>query len=523
VKLRQLVVTVAVFAIFSTFATWRSPLPGVNEPHYLCKAKHFSDSAWCARDLFLTSANAHWVFYATFGPLTRVLSLEAVAWIGRVFVWAGLALAWVRLAALVVPGARLAICSAAVFVALQATGNLSGEWLLGGFEAKGVAYVALLWGIAAACRHAWREAAVAAGFAVSFHPVVGVWGVAALVAAGVQSGRRTRRSAAFQSAGPPDDTTRPDQPRASKSAWRGAIAPLFFFSACSLPGLIPAVSLLVQAPSRAEQREADEIQVFDRLNHHLDPEQFAKPAWLAYSGLLVGWLVLRCFNVRNDAERFWTWFVFGTLAIATGGLVAGFGLQSAGLLKFYPFRLADLYLPIAFSFTFTGVLERIGAQGLAWHRLGRGLTLTTILAALIWSFRAPGRDDNPARWSQGTWADFVAACRWIEQHTPQEALFLTPRYNVGFKWYGGRAEYVSWKDCPQDARGILEWRTRLDRIKTWRDAHFETGFTAAALRDLQRETGIEYVLASNGDPWQGEPSFSNHVFSVYRIAAADPN
>lgn len=507
--LRQLALAVTVFAIFAAFATWRSPLPGVNEPHYLCKAKHFSDSAWCSRDLFLSSANAHWVFYASVGPLTRVVSLDQVAWLGRIVVWLGLAMAWVRLASLVVPGNWTAVCSAAVFVALQATGNLSGEWLLGGFEAKGIAYASLLWGIASSCRSAWRDAAVAVGISISFHPVVGVWGAAALVFAWGAGSWRTRK------------------PGTGLRAWRTALVPALLLAVCSLPGLIPAVALLVDAPSRAEQREADDIQVFDRLNHHLDPEQFSSKAWLAYAALLVAWLVLRKFGKRNEAERFWARFVVGTVLIAAGGLVAGFALQSAALLKFYPFRLADLFLPIACSFTVASLLERIAAGGATTGRPGLrwvacGASPMVALAAFTWSFGAPGRDDNPARWSAATWSDFGDVCRWIDQQTPEDALFLTPRYNVGFKWYSGRAEYVSWKDCPQDARGILEWRTRLDRVKTWRDAHFETGFTAAALRDLQRETGINYVLGSNGDPWKLEPLHSNRVFSVYRVPAADP-
>jgi hypothetical protein len=509
VTLRQLVLAVTVFAIFAAFATWRSPLPGVNEPHYLCKAKHFSDSAWCSRDLFLSSANAHWVFYATVGPLTRVFSLEQVAWLGRIVVWLGLALAWVRLASLVVPGNWTAVCSAAVFVALQATGNLSGEWLLGGVEAKGIAYVALLWGIAASCRSAWREAAVAVGISISFHPVVGIWGAAAMVFAWGVSSWRTLK------------------PGAEPPARRAALVPTLLLVTCSLPGLIPAVALLVDAPSRAEQREADDIQVFDRLNHHLDPEQFSSKAWQAYATLLAGWLALRWLGDRNEAERFWTWFVAGTVVIAAGGLVAGFWLHSPALLKFYPFRLVDLFLPIACSFTVAGLLKRIAAVSAmtgrpAWRWIARGVAPVVAVAALSWSFMVPGRDDNPARWSPQTWSDFGDICRWIDQQTPQDALFLTPRYNVGFKWYSGRAEYVSWKDCPQDARGILEWRTRLDRVKTWRDAHFESGFTATALRDLQRETGINYVLGSNGDPWQLEPLHTNRVFSVYKIPTADP-
>ena len=106
------------FTLFAVFAAWRSPVPGVNEPHYLCKAKHFWDSGWCARDLFLSSANAHWTFYATVGSLTRVLSLEQVAWIGRILVSGGLGLAWVRLASLFVKNPLSLLGSACFFLAL---------------------------------------------------------------------------------------------------------------------------------------------------------------------------------------------------------------------------------------------------------------------------------------------------------------------------------------------------------------------------------------------------------------------
>ena len=170
---RQLVLATAVFAVFAAFAAWRSPVPGVNEPHYLCKAKHFSDPSWCARDFFLSSADAHWVFYAIIGPLTRVLSLEQTAWVGRIAVWCGLAFGWIRLAGRLLPGKFTPVWSAAIFLAIQSTVTFSGEWLVGGVEAKCFAYAALLLAIAAACNHSWMQAAVALGIAISLHPVVG--------------------------------------------------------------------------------------------------------------------------------------------------------------------------------------------------------------------------------------------------------------------------------------------------------------------------------------------------------------
>ena len=53
-----------IFLIFFLFAG--SPPPDVGESHYLVKAKHYWDPAWCAGDLFLESRDAHGLFYWTF-------------------------------------------------------------------------------------------------------------------------------------------------------------------------------------------------------------------------------------------------------------------------------------------------------------------------------------------------------------------------------------------------------------------------------------------------------------------------
>ena len=81
--------------IFFLFAG--SPPPDAGESHYLVKAKHYWDPAWCAGDLFLESRDAHLTYYWTFGWLTRWFSLDASAWIGRLVTWGLLAWSWRRL------------------------------------------------------------------------------------------------------------------------------------------------------------------------------------------------------------------------------------------------------------------------------------------------------------------------------------------------------------------------------------------------------------------------------------------
>jgi hypothetical protein len=300
--------------------------------------------------------------------------------------------------------------------------------------------------------------------------------------------------------------------------------PAILCLAFSLPGLIPAVGVLANAPSRDEQRRADELQVFDRLNHHLDPTQIPRTAYQMYAGLLAVWLVLGLCGDRTSAQRFLTRFTLATLAIALAGFVVGFKLRDPGLMKFYPFRLFDVILPVAVALIALASLERLantarfGPGGRVAARMA-GAALT--VAALAWSFLAPGRDENAARWQPQNWADFIDACRWIDQNVPADALFLTPKYNVGFHWYCGRAEYATWKNCPQDAAGILEWKGRLDTIVRWRSKYIEDGFSETAFAELYAQTGVEYVLAWNTDAWRIKPMYRNRAFSVYAYTRAN--
>src|SRR6476620_11809009 len=113
-----------IFTLFFLFAGGEPP--GVNESHYLCKAKHYWDPTWCRNDFFLNSSDAHAVFYWTFGWMTRFMSLTAAAWVGRTIVWLLLAWSWQRLSWSVVPRPLMSLLSAGVFLALLRNGHMAG-------------------------------------------------------------------------------------------------------------------------------------------------------------------------------------------------------------------------------------------------------------------------------------------------------------------------------------------------------------------------------------------------------------
>src|SRR5207244_3162725 len=136
-----------IFAVFFIQGAW--PAPEVNEPHYLSKARHYWDPSWCAGDFFCNTADAHQMFYWSFGWISRALPLPALAWCGRLLTWALLAWAWRRLSIALVNVRWFSVLSAALAVMLIARTNMAGEWLIGGVEAKGFAYVFVLLGLEA--------------------------------------------------------------------------------------------------------------------------------------------------------------------------------------------------------------------------------------------------------------------------------------------------------------------------------------------------------------------------------------
>jgi len=182
-----------VFWIFLIFFLFAGTLPpDVGESHYLVKAKHYCQPSWCAGDLFLESRDAHAAFYWTFGWVTKIASLSATAWIGRAVTWLLLAWSWQRLSWAIVPKPLLSLLTAGLMLLLMRHFHLAGEWVVGGVEAKGFAYVLVFLSLEAIARDRWRTALILAGAAGAFHVLVGGWTVLAIGFAWLVSGKADR-------------------------------------------------------------------------------------------------------------------------------------------------------------------------------------------------------------------------------------------------------------------------------------------------------------------------------------------
>ncbi len=505
----KLLVVAAVWLSFLLVSLVSAPIPAVNEPHYLAMARHSWNPSWCAGDLFLSSIPAHQVFYWTFGWLTLWFDFATVAFLGRAISLAMVAASWTSLASRLQredsehssPFAS-ALLSAWLFLGLQAIGNLSGEWLIGGFESKVVAYSLVFWSIAAMLDRRVLTAAACGGAAISFHPIVGLWHLAAMVFAELVR---------FE---------------VELSRWRRWLVATVLLVLVALPGLWPAIEMLRASNARTSVI-ANYIQVYYRLKHHLDPMDFGVANYVRYGTLGVGWLSLWWWRKRHRNgsrdDRWWMGYIVAAALFVGVGLVAGFGPrpQPANLLsephwrmmvlKFYPFRLFDLLLPIAVAILLPRVFRQrwlwvLGAVGLAW--------------AVIATRVLPPPNQLPAAMR----ADWRDACRWVAANTPADTVFHTPFEAEAFKWFAQRAEYVNLKDCPQDAAGVVEWNRRMRLITKWSEKCFagDETYSAEELRELVRQTGVRFAITRTRVRYDADLLYSNDTYKILRLPDDDP-
>ncbi|TWT29990.1 hypothetical protein Enr8_46470 [Blastopirellula retiformator] len=488
--------TAAITLIFALYVATLGP--EVNEPHYLCKAKHYWNPDWLKNDFFLSAPGAHYTFYWTLGSLTLLFPLPVVAWIGRLISWLALAAAWRYLSFTLIPRRLCSIATAAIWLATMHYGHLAGEWLVGGVEGKTFAYPFVLLALALALRNRWNPAWVSLGGASAFHILVGGWSVVALFVAWVLIGRKST----------------PLYPMLTGLMGGGLI---------SLLGLVPALLLTAGLPDEM-QTEAHQLYVFYRLPHHLVVHRMDSLRQLCFATVTAGWAIFAWSTRRQRPLQLINAFVIGSLLIAVCGVVidqvfcywlGNFGL-AAKLLRFYWFRLSDVAVPLGLAFSVGWRLFVVTEEDR--RTLVRRASLAIVLAAttIALGIRIQSRLASPMppaddMASVSDYNQWLAMCRWIRTNTPANAAFLTPLNQGTFKWNAQRSEVVTHKDVPQEASSLLGWKER-----RWRTMRYER-LSSEQVRLLSRDYGFGYVVVDT----HSRPDFAGWDFP--RVYPLDEN
>ncbi|MEM9365942.1 MAG: DUF6798 domain-containing protein [Planctomycetota bacterium] len=545
------------------FVCAADPPPSVNEAHYLAKAKHYWDPSWCAKDFFITSSQTHATFYFFFGWPTLFVDLETVAWAGRFAGWSMLAAGLIRLCSVLHLRSWTPLV-AWLWVAGVSQGNLAGEWVVGGIEAKVPAYGLVLWGMADAIRGRFGAAWMAMGAAAAFHVLTGGWAVVATMLMALAT--------TWKEAG-----------------WRARLAPfatggLWIGGLLSLPGLLPALALN-QGVTPEESVSAAKIYTYFRLGHHLLPSSLqawwylrfaimtAVTLWLwtkiARFTLLAGGSsearggrkppptdppehpIDSAFSIPPDRLRRWRTLLLSSLIITSIGLALGilpaFNPDlAAQVLRFYWFRLADAWIPLGMA---TGIAvmvrqlcesRKLSENGITTVRgiaIATGLLITVSYAQDVIARttrgvpravdnRVLGLHRDADYWTQQrVMEDWMAVCRFIRASTPRDAVLLTPRHQQSFKWYAARAEVVNWKDVPQDARALREWARRFLEIYPVRLDTMRVTIRYDDLREFRRKYGVDWIIVDKRITGEHLPLVrvypfdreTNKTYAVYRL------
>ena len=292
-------------------------VPGVNEPHYWTKSAHFWDSDFCRGDLFVESGNAHWLFYATLGGLTKLAPLPIAVWVARFVMWMGLACGWTWMMRSLFYGTRalgsgalpwIATLTALVWLAGMHWGHWAGEWVVGGAESKVVAYAFVFGAFGFFFRKQWTWGWLLLGMASAFHVVTGIWVILSslilsfFIDAGfLDTGTLSASNAGSNRSGARTNNAKNKANQQTKFRFQDRLVAWFqthrigiAWTAIGLGvGVLPALWIDWGAPPDATAESALK-QVYGRLSHHLSPTAFAAFRWQSFGILLlIGLLVLR--------------------------------------------------------------------------------------------------------------------------------------------------------------------------------------------------------------------------------------
>jgi hypothetical protein len=545
----DVLVTMAIMSIYGG-----SVCPDVNESHYMTKAKNFWDPSFCPNDLFLNSADAHWFFFVTFGLATKFTSLPIATWIGRLVCWFALSYGWCRFATLLAPIRLVGCSSVLLLLASIHWGQLAGEWVVGGCEAKCMAYAFSFLGLTAAARRDWPWTLVHFGIACAFHILTGGWIALALVLAVITRAIAKRFFPKWFGSDSNDTFVKRSQGYKLACVLVGAM----FFAV----GLVPALALNFGVDTATTEMGAM-IYVFARLPHHLRVYGFSNERWESHALLIfitmatawIAWFILRYGKEIRTSEQPDSLAPDYQLILMTCGVGVVFALigtvidvslsswavnWSANWLRYYWFRWNDVAWPVALCtlvLASTYRLSRMSYQQ-SW-RLAAQLFCWTILLVpggmlctqRWYEFQSrdniPPADDRSLIFAnttqavrQRTYDDWRNACQWIRTETPADSLWLTPRNQQTFKWNAQRAEVVCWKDSPQNATDLVEWNRRVDAVFPRNELGGPVPLNQTRAIDLYRQFNFDYILMDlrvDPQPLTLPIVFRNDTFAVFQM------
>ena len=114
--------------------------------------------------------------------------------------------------------------------------------------------------------------------------------------------------------------------------------------------------------------------------------------------------------------------------------------------------------------------------------------------------------------------DWVRMQLWVKQNTPQDAMFLTPPYESGFRVYSERSIVAEWKDGTQqyfDVDYSYEWWARITQIG--RNEGVYNNLSPEQLVEICRKYRASYIVFPAGKPLPFPHVYQDSVYRIYLL------
>jgi hypothetical protein len=425
-------------------------VPGNNESLYLLQLAKFWNPNFLSNDwTFSGPLFSHFVFNLIFGPLTLLFSLEVVGWVGRILSWSLILFALFQLwRHFRIP---LWMITASILLWLfYGQSIVGGEWVLGTFEAKCIAYALLFFSLNGFMQQKLIWPSILLGLAFSFHPVVGLWGALAVGFSLI--------------------VLRHPFARLTKI---GCYTTLF-----ALPGLIPLV-MTFGGPDSSEALRFVSLVV---IPYHLDPFYFASSKlFLLLLGMLLcfNWLQFRL-ESKSDALRFLIFFQAFLGLFFIIGFLARFA-ENYELLMLMPCRLFPVLLPLFFFLHLSSALHYSSSI-----KRRRGLVMVGCLA-LVMLGNPVGIFVETVKKHYSMWTrqeeDWEKAFKWVAKNTPSNSIIISPPWRGESFYLSQRAQIASW------------WIPRFDRLTEWRERLESIVGDVSGVRPETTKARMEHMVA----------------------------
>lgn len=486
---------------------WYVPHPIANEAGKLIEARRLLDATFLAHD-WLRQHAAEDSLYSLYSLLVAplwALTGEAtrVVLLGRPLIWAATLYALLRLArALPISCGALAFGLAVWLARCQSLG--AGEWVLGGMEAKCLAYAAVFVAVENLLRRRLGWATAACWLALALHPLVGGWATLAAVGA-VLAGREVG----------------PGRRR---------------FVGLNSLALLALALAYGWGQLHGTNAAADRLVVLLRNPQHLDPGYFhglREFFWLTVLTAASFWALRR--RVAREKAVLLSVFLLLLWGEFASGLLA-WRLDAFWYLKSYPFRVCDTLVGLFFWLTVPPALGHWLANRGVWRKLaapvvGGTLLLIVLLGGGGLAIARRHLAEFVSDWRlylAGEPGDEARLARWLRQTTPRDATLLAPPWLSALPLLAERATVVEFKRAPHDA-GIVEWQQRMEALNGGALAGRGEGLEdelrrhyaqirATQAASLGRQYGARYFLALRPLPDAAtRPVFQVGTYFVYDL------